>query len=71
MKPTLTLLTALLLVTPASRGQSNAPANLAFPEPVASWTEAVKQPQREAARKLVGDLKAAVARGALCCSGAG
>ena len=57
-------LTVLLLMTPASHGQANAPANLAFPEPVASWTEAVKQAQREAARKLAADLKAAVARGA-------
>lgn len=39
-------------------------ANLAFPEPMASWPETEKDRQREAARKLVKDMNAAVARGA-------
>ncbi len=37
--------------------------NCCYPEPVASWTEAQKEAQRNAARKLVKDVNAAIARG--------
>lgn len=37
--------------------------NWCYPEPIASWTEDRKEAQREAARKLVKDVDAAIARG--------
>lgn len=45
------------------RAPAQAAGNWAYPEPMASWSEATQEGQREAARKLVADLKAALERG--------
>ncbi len=62
-----TALTGLMSLTMSLCAAAQAPArpaeNWCFPEPVASWSDGVKEAQREAARTLVKDLGDAIARG--------